>query len=870
MISPTTLKITLAGLMHDVGKFAERAGMEVSQDYIDRNSSLYQPLYKGNYSHKHALYTAAFIEYFKKDLPFELNSPEWGEEDSFINLAASHHKPETPFQWIIAIADRISSGLDRDTFERYNQTQEVKDYKKTRMISILEEVSISEHTDRELQYRYSLKPFSLENVFPLLKTEAEPQDNATAEKEYSDLFNSFVKNLKKLYHKRHLHLWVEHFDSLYQHYTSFVPAATVGDIIPDVSLYDHSRTTAALAASLYLYHKEKDDIEDINSVKDYLTKKFLFITGDFYGIQDFIFSKGGSTQQAAAKLLRGRSFYISLLSELASDLICKKIGLTPLSVVLSAAGKFTIIAPNTEHTLEAIEKAKEEINDWFHRYFYSESSIGIATAEASPDDLTSQKFPGFWQKLSSSVNKAKYKRIDLRNYSGVISDYLNRFNNELSEPLCPFCGKRPSETSFDKKSICSICNDHIIIGKNIVKDSPLVAIISKNADLKGEYTLVPIFNNYNVLFVSSGELGSLAKEGKLLRYWALSVDTEDEQNLRLTKKSISNYIPRYPEMSEIDDKYIDKLLSGEKSDRKKDELFDAIKEGDAKSFYHIAKESLVEKDGKYYGIEALGVLKADIDNLGLIFASGLKDSSGKSRITISRLATLSRLVNSFFSVYLPYLIKTTKEYSDIYTVFAGGDDLFLIGPWNRMVDFVSRLHNDFRKYFCSNPDFTISAGMVSIKPDYPVQAVASISEDALEAAKDEKDCFHIFGVNIKWENLSELMKIKNEINKLMVSGLFTRVMVYKMNEILNFIEKESCIQKAFEQGSSVSMEDIEALKWRALLRYHLARNVGKTVREKEKREEIIKKLIEQFSVWFDTYKTQIRLPLWSLLYETRR
>ena len=25
MISPTTLKITLAGLMHDVGKFAERA-----------------------------------------------------------------------------------------------------------------------------------------------------------------------------------------------------------------------------------------------------------------------------------------------------------------------------------------------------------------------------------------------------------------------------------------------------------------------------------------------------------------------------------------------------------------------------------------------------------------------------------------------------------------------------------------------------------------------------------------------------------------------------------------------------------------------------------------------------------------------------
>ncbi len=866
----TIHKITLAGLMHDVGKFAERASMEVSQDYIDRNSSLYQPLYKGNYSHKHALYTAAFIEYFKKDLPIELNSPDWGEGDSFINLAASHHKPETAFQWIIAIADRISSGLDRDTFERYNQSQEIKDYKKTRMISVLEEVSITGYTERELQYRYPLKPFYPENIFPLLKSEAEPQDNTTAEREYSELFNSFISNLKKLYHKKHLHLWMEHFDSLYQHYTSFVPAVTVGDITPDVSLYDHSRTTAALAASLYLYHKENGDVEDINSVKDYSAKKFLFITGDFYGIQDFIFSKGGSTQQAAAKLLRGRSFYISLLSELAADLICKKIGLTPLSVVLSAAGKFTIIAPNTEHTIEAIEKAKKEINDWFHRYFYSEASIGIATAEGSPEDLTSQRFPEFWQRLSSSVNRAKYKRIDLKNYSGVISDYLSRFNNELSSPLCPFCGKRPSEMSFDKESICSICKDHINIGKNIVKDSPIVAIVSKDVKLKDEHTLVPVFNKYHVLFVSSDELDSFAKDGSLLRYWALSVDSVDEQNLRLTKKSINNYIPRYPEMSKIDEKYLDRLLSGEKSERKKNELFDAIKEGGAKSFYHIAKEALFEKDGKYYGIEALGVLKADIDNLGLIFASGLKDSSGKSRITLSRLATLSRLVNSFFSVYLPYLIKTTKEYSDIYTVFAGGDDLFLIGPWNRMTEFVLRFHKDFNKYFCNNPDFTISAGMVIIKPDYPVQAVASVSEHALESAKDDKNCFHIFGVNIKWENLSDLMKIRNEINDLMTSGLFTRVMVYKMNEIIDYIEKESYIKKAFEEGKSVSMKDIEALKWRALLRYHLARNVGKTIKEKEKREMIIRKLIEQFSVWFDTYKTQIRLPLWSLLYETRR
>ena len=32
-------------------------------------------------------------------------------------------------------------------------------------------------------------------------------------------------------------------------------------------------------------------------------------------------------------------------------------------------------------------------------------------------------------------------------------------------------------------------------------------------------------------------------------------------------------------------------------------------------------------------------------------------------------------------------LKNSEEFKDIYTVFAGGDDLFLIGPWNKIVDF---------------------------------------------------------------------------------------------------------------------------------------------------------------------------------------
>ena len=37
------LKVAIAGLLHDVGKFAQRAGMEVGRGYADDNAGLYHP-----------------------------------------------------------------------------------------------------------------------------------------------------------------------------------------------------------------------------------------------------------------------------------------------------------------------------------------------------------------------------------------------------------------------------------------------------------------------------------------------------------------------------------------------------------------------------------------------------------------------------------------------------------------------------------------------------------------------------------------------------------------------------------------------------------------------------------------------------------
>ena len=568
MMDENIYKIAIAGYLHDIGKFAERAeykeegsttlkaGFYADQKFLNDNMDLYQPHYQGKYTHKHAVYTASFIDQLEKILPKKFNKGEWGLGDSFMNLAAGHHKPETPMQWIIAIADRVSSGFARDEFEDYNKEIGVRDYKKTRLLTIFEGIEIDgnwkEDNLESYRFRYPLKELSPDNIFPIKREEGQSLDSEQASREYRDLFFNFVDSLENLNHKQYIPLWFEHFDSLFMIYASHIPAATVGKVVPDVSLYDHSKTTAALASAIYLYHKQNNSMK-IEKVKDYEDKKFLIVTGDFYGIQNFIFSEGGSTNKASAKVLRGRSFAVSLISELAADMLCREMGLTNASIILNAAGKFTVIAPNTTETINKIRGVEERLNDWLVRIFYGESAIGISFIEASCSDFVSKRFGDLWDKLAIESEKKKHNKFNLEKYGGVVEGYLDQFDNELNKKLCPFCGKRPSSPEIendpllgDEKSSCKICRDHIYIGTKLVK-ADRIAITKLGADIHGDKLMEPIFAEYQVSLDVEGKLARLADEGTLLKYWDISISKEGNMAKDITAKFINGYVPIYDE-----------------------------------------------------------------------------------------------------------------------------------------------------------------------------------------------------------------------------------------------------------------------------------------------------------------------------------
>ena len=222
--------------------------------------------------------------------------------------------------------------------------------------------------------------------------------------------------------------------------------------------------------------------------------------------------------------------------------------------------------------------------------------------------------------------------------------------------------------------------------------------------------------------------------------------------------------------------------------KKGDECFykdDPVKIGKPKTFQLLAESAcrIGNLDGKPHGKSLLGTFKADVDNLGFIFSIGL----GK-RVSISRFASMSRMINHFFANHLVQQIKTKKL--DIYLVFAGGDDLFLLGPWTQVIEFAEQIGEEFQKYVGHNSDITLSAGISVVKPLLPMHTVVAEAEKLLEESKDRKDkagtviknAVTLFDVTTGWSKFSTLLSQGDEYFDLLEEGKVSTGLIGRLLE----------------------------------------------------------------------------------------
>jgi len=247
------------------------------------------------------------------------------------------------------------------------------------------------------------------------------------------------------------------------------------------------------------------------------------------------------------------------------------------------------------------------------------------------------------------------------------------------------------------------------------------------------------------------------------------------------------------------------------------------------------------------GMPMLGVLKADVDSLGAAMSNLLKQ---RGRTGSEALRRFSKELDKFFSQELQEEMRGAAQgdgadghrWDLIYTVFAGGDDMLLVGPWDVMLDFAGHMQSLFERRFgpraqerpCPTP-LTISAGVAIIKPKYPIHLAARQADDLLDEAKEQlapgepqpKDQCAALGQVWKWKDHKAIIDDGKRLAAWVDTGIVRRGWVHTLLTL--------ALLRRGEAGPEYAAVPPEVATSRLV--YHVARNWERYDRPRDQRQE---------------------------------
>jgi CRISPR-associated protein Csm1 len=236
-------------------------------------------------------------------------------------------------------------------------------------------------------------------------------------------------------------------------------------------------------------------------------------------------------------------------------------------------------------------------------------------------------------------------------------------------------------------------------------------------------------------------------------------------------------------------------------------------ESDLLTFEEMAKRGRgLDQELSY---DRLGVLRLDVDDLGAIFASGLG-----AQTDFVRVASLSREMQLYFAGYLNELARQ----HDMYVVYSGGDDAFLVGSWYNTLHFTEALRRSFARFTVGNPAVSFSAGLFVCSPFYPVARFYREAGRLEEQAKDfgrpdtdptaaTKNAIAVFDHVYDWPRFAEMFAKAEELNGLVLrqgetkdpkeSGRFRRSLILRLLRYIS-ANRDRDQSDAFERYRSVA------------------------------------------------------------------
>ena len=700
--------VILGALLHDVGKFVQRSQ-------------------KNPKSQNHSQWGE---EWFQENLAEKLTPLFSERKKQIIRSAISNHHGHEQY---ISLADAISAGMDRIKLE----TEEEGDPFTDRLISIFSWISISDKLKKEKYHKlFPLGKDNLKETFPI-------DNKKCAFEEYAELLKGFENEIHStnfINLSRQEIINVLYF--LLWKYAWCIPGAAYKDE-PDVSLFDHLKTTAAITGCLYAYHKE-----NIDKQLDFESDAFCLIGGDISGIQNYIFDV--ITQQGkVAKRLRARSLFVQLISEIASHKILHAFNLPLCNLIGAAGGNFYILVPNLKETDNRIIEMQREFDEWTLAHLKAELAISLANVKLCGRDMAD--FSKILEELKPALNFRKYQPHNSALSAGgkwIEKEFLRSEVIEGDEKACQGCRKNPQvESENNVDNLCDRCMTDIKIGQALPK-TKYIAFFNDNSH---KYEIL----NYSFELWNENDFKNTSTKEP---YLILSLNIPEVRLPVTGFKYLATHIP-------VDEN-----------------------ENQPATFDYIANIS----DGD----KLLGYVKADVDNLGEILREGFK----KTKPSISRFSTFSQMLEIFFAGYLN--VKLKNDFKDTYTVFSGGDDFFLIGPWNQTIDFAYLMRKEFTGFCAENPDMKFSCGVIFSKPHEPLSYCAKRVEEKLKASKSlqDKDRITLFDQTVRWVDMERILNEARRVTAWLTNQppIISRGLVYNLREYGDMAIKSGIVFNASE------------------------------------------------------------------------
>ncbi|HMQ84001.1 MAG TPA: type III-A CRISPR-associated protein Cas10/Csm1 [Saprospiraceae bacterium] len=796
----------LAALLHDIGKLGHRGNtsFEISK-FVEQPSHDWHLLapsgQQDNLSYQRAILTYQFFENYK-----DIFSEVLGSETSLglASLASKHHNPDKEDEALIQLAAMWSLSIDTNQLlvdEKAGNSPE-------QLHSIFDNLMVDlngQMVTGQKKHLFELRPLSLnfEDIFPVLLDEKEPKSLKTSEleKDYSQLWHQFQEEFQRI-PVGSIRGFITTLLYLLKKYTWCVPYSPLN--APNVSLFEHLKTTAAFAGC---FHDFSDVYPDALATKSKHTTlhqghdPVLMCCLDISGIQQFIYD---IASKKAFQSLKGRSFYLQLLLDQLLEKILNdaQIAQSEVNVIYSSGGKAYFLLPNTPVVKTRLIELYEEIQKFLwdkhrgkiyaalghisFRYEFNQAKGEIYSAQAP----NVKQLGDLWREVSELAAVQKRRRFQnlLLGYDDFFDEHSYMSIEAQSKETCHVTG----EPLVGQGATIGDDEDAIVISPEVeaqinlgraLKDATVVIHQNKGSDnkwdvkIQGAATMDFDTLGQQVLVLDELQVGRAveSKSGKQARFTFLN----DTDFLRLSNRSDTSG-------------YGFSFYGGNHQPIKQDSS--GWRGSRLKTLEELCYGDDIDKE-----THKMGVLRMDVDNLGQIFIKGFSENDK----SFAAYATLSFQLGLFFSGYINTIQNGLKGKEHLSILYAGGDDLFAVGRWDVALDFAQQVRTAFEQ-FTGRHDLSISAGLAIVDRKYPIYKAAEIAGNAEDEAKryksilGSKNAICFFDETVSWDTeFDEVLHLKSEIINLinrkngMSRGILHQLQRYKANR--DFIRRMKCV-----------------------------------------------------------------------------